>query len=1133
MISEGDWDYDETVIKNLGQRQLKNYAQFIEQYEDDLKNVSEISTLDRLWDFTLNPISLQMAPYEKLDLVDLIRTDNRGLNKVMIVLSSLCLEVQSLKSELYDSLLPPILMYGERSDQENLPKGEAQLMIGKMLPVLQELMCYVTRCYQVLVNMITQLNVLYNAEDVAQSILTKDVHFITVFESVGTLLTLLVVLDEVVDNSNLLMEHWTLYRSILKTVHKSEQFNFDVTKLKLFEKLMCSMEEQLFDGKIFQNALKQTFPTPLSAGFQSELMYSIKTTLATLETGIATSKDRQLQFGLLGPITLFVVHHSMFHVQDKKLFKQMWDLHKKVPFIHIVGHIMLSITSFLKMNLSFAIKLVDKKMDAAVITVRQTTLQNYTQTLQRDSIAYKTEVSAWSVDMGCGVMMEGAVQTGLEKICGLLINGLVLAKNISTLVVMIMNMHLTLSKPITRNSVLYCIELIQLLKIIEATFHSQERTIAMSTTHLLQQLSLKALNTVENMKKKLTQDKKYSHSSLDVLASLSLIQQGMNGCCSGPRKIICTLALEVAQQGKMLSTEDYSLFVNIFRRVEVVTEIQSKVFEACDTSFIFWHRSITPVFLSHILVNPYLAPNLKYYFASLADCRKHLISIRHLGPEDNKLEMLETEITDYFKEYILDPICTEIETDLRLQTHAHLQLDDRNPFKCGMKNTLELLGTPPIRLFDTYFDIKKCVTQYLDSTFYNLTTVALHDWRSYAVMRNLAHQKYGLDLLEPHLPSQTLEQGIDVLEIMRNIHIFVSHFSYNLNNQVFIEQSSNNKHLNTINIRHIANSIRTHGTGIMNTTVNFTFQYLRKKFYVFSQFLYDDHIYSRLVKDARYFKEHKDELDQCYPYDRADKFNKGIRKLGLTPDGLSYLDQFRILITHIGNAMGYIRMIRSGGIHACANAIRYVPDLDLIVNLKEVTKEEGLPDETVTAAGVLDDVISNLTKNFAEGTAYFKRLVDVFAPEFKNQKNQHLRNFYMIIPPLTLNYVEQMMNGKEKINKKNKAGATFTDDGFSMGVAYILKLLEQYSSFDSLHWFQSVNNKFNTEEKAVKDSKRRETDVKLDQTNTLTMKRLDQYRQEFELLYYSLSSARIFFRSEDDIEKEVDQTTVPEPDKAS
>ena len=62
-------------------------------------------------------------------------------------------------------------------------------------------------------------------------------------------------------------------------------------------------------------------------------------------------------------------------------------------------------------------------------------------------------------------------------------------------------------------------------------------------------------------------------------------------------------------------------------------------------------------------------------------------------------------------------------------------------------------------------------------------------------------------------------QGLDVLEIMRNIHVFVSKFLYNLNNQIFVERSSNNKHLNTINIRHIANSIRTHGTGIMNTTV--------------------------------------------------------------------------------------------------------------------------------------------------------------------------------------------------------------------------------------------------------------------------------------------------------------------------
>jgi hypothetical protein len=48
----------------------------------------------------------------------------------------------------------------------------------------------------------------------------------------------------------------------------------------------------------------------------------------------------------------------------------------------------------------------------------------------------------------------------------------------------------------------------------------------------------------------------------------------------------------------------------------------------------------------------------------------------------------------------------------------------------------------------------------------------------------------------------------------------------------------------------------------------------------------------------------------------------------------------------------------------------------------------------------LDDVISNLVKNFTEGTEYFKILVDVFSNEFRGKKNLHLKNFYVIVPAL-------------------------------------------------------------------------------------------------------------------------------------
>jgi WASH complex subunit 7 len=59
-----------------------------------------------------------------------------------------------------------------------------------------------------------------------------------------------------------------------------------------------------------------------------------------------------------------------------------------------------------------------------------------------------------------------------------------------------------------------------------------------------------------------------------------------------------------------------------------------------------------------------------------------------------------------------------------------------------------------------------------------------------------------------------------------------------------------------------------------------------------------------------------------------------------------------------------------------------------------------------------------------------------------------------------LNFVEHSISCKEKLNKKNKIGAAFTDDGFVMGLAFILKLLDQYHDFDSLHWFQSVRDKY-------------------------------------------------------------------------
>lgn len=176
-------------------------------------------------------------------------------------------------------------------------------------------------------------------------------------------------------------------------------------------------------------------------------------------------------------------------------------------------------------------------------------------------------------------------------------------------------------------------------------------------------------------------------------------------------------------------------------------------------------------------------------------------------------------------------------------------------------------------------------------------------------------------------------------------------------------------------------------------------------------------------------------------------------------------------------------------------------------------KAAGLSEETATAGANLDTVVDGLASKFAEGTDYFQVLVDVFRDEMRSEKSKHLKFFYMIVPPLTRNWVEHVMSWKDKMSKRGKE-ASFTDDGFAIGLAYVLRLLDQDREFDSLHWFESVARKFEKDADKLRhtmgDRKKKEDNEV--QTLQLTQRRLQHMQIEFDLLYYSFSGSRIFFR---------------------
>ncbi|KAK3526209.1 hypothetical protein QTP70_017756, partial [Hemibagrus guttatus] len=1141
-----DWEFDrfdDGSQKIHTEVQLKNYNKFLEDYTSQLKAIEEAldDSIGDVWDFTLDPIALKLLPHEQSSLLELIKTENKVLNKVITVYAALCSEVKKLKYEAETKFYNGLLYYGEGVSDTSVVEGECQVQMGRFISFLQELSCFVSRCFEVVVNLVHQLAALYNSNKAATKIIeSTGVHFQTVYEHLGELLVVLITLDEIMENHGTLRDHWKMYKRLLKSVHHNpSKFAIPEEKLKPFEKLLLKLEGQLLDSMIFQACVDQRFDDPgegvsvsKNSAFAEEFAHNIRTIFANVESKLGEPAEIDQRDKYAGVCGLFALHFHIFRTVDKRLYKALLDVCKKVPAVTLTANIIWFPDTFLINKIPAAAKLMDKKSLQAIRISRDTFLQQKAQTLTKDVQSYYVFVTSWLMKMEAILSKEQKTEKLLEDLsnrCNVFVQGILYAYSISTILKTTMNLYMSMQRPMTKTSVKALCRLVELLKAVEHTFHRRSLVVADSVSHITQQLQSQALAAISTAKKRVISDKKYSEQRLDVLSALVLAENTLNGPSTRERRLVVSLALSVGTQMKTFKDEELLPLQLVLKKLDLISELRERVRVQCDCSFLYWHRAVFPIYLDDVYDNAVDAARIHYMFSALRDCVPTMLYAKHMESCEQLLECYDNEIIEVFHEHLLDKLCKEIEKDLRLSVHTHLKLDDRNPFKVGMKDLSHFFFLKPIRFFNRFIDIKAYVTHYLDKTFYNLTTVALHDWATYSEMRNLATQRYGLVMTEAHLPSQTLEQacwGLDVLEIMRNIHVFVSRYLYNLNNQIFIEKTSNNKHLNTINIRHIANSIRTHGTGIMNTTVNFTYQFLRKKFYIFSQFMYDEHIKSRLIKDIRFFRETKDQSDQKYPFERAEKFNRGIRKLGITPDGQSYLDQFRQLISQIGNAMGYVRMIRSGGLHCCSSAIRFVPDLEDIVNFEELVKEEGLTEETQKAASVLDSVLGDLTSNSAEGTEYFKMLVGVFAPEFRSVKNMHLRNFYMIVPPLTVNFVEHSISCKEKLNKKNKNGAAFTDDGFAMGVAYILKLLDQYQEFDSLHWFQAVREKYMKEMKAVvKEQNIQATnqDEKLMQTMNLTQKRLDVYLQEFELLYFSLSSARIFFRADKTAAEEIQE----------
>ena len=364
---------------------------------------------------------------------------------------------------------------------------------------------------------------------------------------------------------------------------------------------------------------------------------------------------------------------------------------------------------------------------------------------------------------------------------------------------------------------------------------------------------------------------------------------------------------------------------------------------------------------------------------------------------------------------------------------------------------------------------------------------------------------------------------------------FISRYNYNLIEQSFIERRPDPgaMYLNTMNINTIASSFRQHGLGVVSSSVNVCYKLLAEKFQTFTEFMSKDNVKSLLSRELRWFENHKTEGHHTsYPFDRATSFAQEFKKLE-TDSGRNKLDECRIIIAEIGNIIGLGRMIRAAKRRVFSNEMQFLSSNSTAAG----TTAEGL---VSVAESKVNDAVSAILHN--SDTDFVRAFVNVFRGVIKKSKaddNLFMGGFFCIVPALSLSWMEASIQAKEMMHKKNiTRDGYFTDDGFAVGLAFVLSVLDEAKPYESLNWFKSVQSKYAGEEEDLQekknahlvkqnaklastkqsswfssgsaDDKTQEEDEEMTILN-LMGKRLEGNRREMAMLFFSLNGSQSFF----------------------
>ena len=227
-------------------------------------------------------------------------------------------------------------------------------------------------------------------------------------------------------------------------------------------------------------------------------------------------------------------------------------------------------------------------------------------------------------------------------------------------------------------------------------------------------------------------------------------------------------------------------------------------------------------------------------------------------------------------------------------------------------------------------------------------------------------------------------------------------------------------------------------------------------------------------------------------------------------------------------------MIKNASLKDNQNLLKFLPKIldNQNFHFEDVANDLAIGGETFEAMKMFDETVRQMQRQGDDANDFMRKIVqsnEGFADA--NEQMAPLKQFYVLIPAVSTSQVEYVVNGRNKLKQRDNKEAFISDDGFPLGLAFLLRILGINEEFNGLNWFASVETKLNKEielnqkrfaRAQEKEASRPKNEVarKLhsyeqednEEEEQLSIKQKESEKEEYQLLSYTLTTSAILFK---------------------